>query len=265
MNHQIHHWFDNARFALKPLRRPDDNSIVVQWHWLKVTAFRPKDRTSRFDSTASILESAGLTDKSWGACLAHRESGVPIRTGQVFTIRAEDAADLPSWDLLELSWNLLRVAAICGAANADDAYWDAPDDDDEPWPEHAVLAAMQENLNAMQEDLAARQQAYAARQQQAVMPTAAAGQGSAALPPPAKGKAKEEITGAEAGEGARREAGERAAGGEAGERAAGGEAGEGAAGTGGEEEVGAASNAPHDDDDNNRGEAGESSFGARRG
>jgi len=94
MNHQIHHRFDNARFALKPLRRQDDNSIVVQWHWLKATALRPKDRASRFDSTASILECAGLTDKSWGACLAHRESGVPIRTGQVFTIRTEDVRAL---------------------------------------------------------------------------------------------------------------------------------------------------------------------------
>jgi len=163
MSHQIRHWFDDARFALKPLRRPDDSSIVVQWHWLEATALRPRDRTSRFDSTASILESAGLADKSWGACLARGESRVPIRTGQVFTIRAQDPADLPSWDLLELSWNLLRVAAICGAANADDAYWDAPDDDDEEWPEHAVLAAMRHNLKAMQENLAARQQAYAAR------------------------------------------------------------------------------------------------------
>ncbi|KAK3941404.1 hypothetical protein QBC46DRAFT_353249 [Diplogelasinospora grovesii] len=144
MNHQIHHWFDNAKFALKPLKPlgQDNNSIVVQWHWLKPTIFKPKDRTCRYDSTATILERAGLTDKNWGTCLAHRESGIPIRNGQIFTIRAENPEDLPSWDLLELSWNLLRVAAICGAADVPDDYYDESDDDDEEWPEHAVIAAI---------------------------------------------------------------------------------------------------------------------------
>ncbi|KAK4458993.1 hypothetical protein QBC42DRAFT_184574, partial [Cladorrhinum samala] len=52
-----------------------------------------------------------------GKSLAHRESGLPIRTGQTFTILAEDSdhKEVPSWDLLDLSWNFLRVAAICGA------------------------------------------------------------------------------------------------------------------------------------------------------
>jgi len=144
MNHQIHYWFDNAKFALKPLKPlgQDNNSIVVQWHWLKPTMFKPKDRTCRYDSTATILEKAGLMDKNWGTRLAHRESGVPIRTGQIFTIRADNPEDLPSWDLLELSWNLLRVAAICGAADVPDEYWDESDDDDEEWPQHAIDAAI---------------------------------------------------------------------------------------------------------------------------
>ncbi|KAK3352891.1 hypothetical protein B0T25DRAFT_543054 [Lasiosphaeria hispida] len=31
MSHQIHFWFDNARFALKPLRETPEG-VVVQWH-----------------------------------------------------------------------------------------------------------------------------------------------------------------------------------------------------------------------------------------
>jgi len=38
MNFHLHYWFDNAKFALKPLRRTD-NSITVQWHWLKPSIF----------------------------------------------------------------------------------------------------------------------------------------------------------------------------------------------------------------------------------
>lgn len=38
----------------------------------------------------------------------------------MFTIVAEDPNDLPDWDMLELQWNLLRVAAIAGAADVDD-------------------------------------------------------------------------------------------------------------------------------------------------
>jgi len=64
-------------------------------------------------------------------CLAHREGGLPIRTRWTFTIRAENSENIPSWDLLYLSWNLLRVAAIWGAANVtDDEYYFMPDDDD---------------------------------------------------------------------------------------------------------------------------------------
>jgi hypothetical protein len=76
-----------------------------------------------------ILDLAGLRTpsgpKTWGSCLAHRASGVPLRTGQTFVIRADHPKELPSFELLELRWNLARVAAICGAAD------DETNDDDE--------------------------------------------------------------------------------------------------------------------------------------
>lgn len=117
---------------------------MVQWHWLRPTTFKPRERFSRFKSTESILETAGLlTDKSWGAgLLAHRESGIPTRTGQIFTIKADKAEDLPSWDFLELVESL-RVAAICGTADVPSPYWDEESDDEyEEWPQHAIDAAI---------------------------------------------------------------------------------------------------------------------------
>lgn len=128
LNHQIHVWFDDAEFALKPLRKTSTTEIVVQWHWLKSSKLLPRTRISQ--SQAAFLEMAKLDDSSWGSCVAHRRTGGPIETGQTFVIRAEDPEDLPSFELLEMQWDLLRVAAICGAANVtDDSYYDLDDDE----------------------------------------------------------------------------------------------------------------------------------------
>ena len=131
LNHQLHYWFDKARFAFKPLSHTS-NTITLQFHWLR--------RTNLFPSTIievsgeTLLDSTGLRipTKTWGSCLAHRASGVPIRTGQTFVIRADNANELPSFELLELQWNLLRVAAICGAADVEDELDSDVDDDEKP-------------------------------------------------------------------------------------------------------------------------------------
>ncbi|KAK5654658.1 hypothetical protein OQA88_6981 [Cercophora sp. LCS_1] len=96
MNHQIHFWFDNARFALKPLRETAEG-IVIQWHWLKGSILKPNTYI-RPDS--DILHQAGVMDQHWGDTLAHRESGVRIRTGQTFVLRRHE--HMPSWELLEM-------------------------------------------------------------------------------------------------------------------------------------------------------------------
>ncbi|KAK3905994.1 hypothetical protein C8A05DRAFT_12221 [Staphylotrichum tortipilum] len=128
LNHQIHVWFDNARFALKPLRQTSATEIVVQWHWLKRSKLLP--RTLVGQSQETFLQMAELNDASWGSCLLLRPTGVPIETGQTFVLRAENPEDLPSFELLEMQWNLLRVAAICGAADVTDAsYYDLDDDE----------------------------------------------------------------------------------------------------------------------------------------
>ncbi|KAK3896767.1 hypothetical protein C8A05DRAFT_48333 [Staphylotrichum tortipilum] len=123
LDRQIHFWFDKARFALKPLSQTQ-TTITVQFHWLRRTSLSPMDIIKETDGE-ELLEVAGLrtpteTPATWGSCLAHRASGVPIRTGQTFLIRANHPTELPNFQLLELQWNLLRVAAICGAADVTD-------------------------------------------------------------------------------------------------------------------------------------------------
>lgn len=70
----------------------------------------------------NILATAGLSDNTaWGEeGLARRESGLRIETGQTFVLKTDDPENLPSFELLQLSWDLLRIAAICGAAESDD-------------------------------------------------------------------------------------------------------------------------------------------------
>ncbi|KAK4154572.1 hypothetical protein C8A00DRAFT_14291 [Chaetomidium leptoderma] len=130
LGHQLHFWFDKARFAFKPLSQTPI-TITLQFHWLRRTNLLT---TTTIDASGeTLLELTGLRipPATWGSCLAHRASGVPIRTGQTFVICAKNPNHLPSFELLELQWNLLRVAAICGAADVTDEPDSDVDDDEE--------------------------------------------------------------------------------------------------------------------------------------
>ncbi|UKZ67000.1 uncharacterized protein TrAtP1_008164 [Trichoderma atroviride] len=50
--------------------------------------------------------------------MAYTKGGLPLRTGQTFTLKADkDRPELvPSFELLKLSWDMLRIIAISGAA-----------------------------------------------------------------------------------------------------------------------------------------------------
>lgn len=129
LNHQLHSWFDSARMALKPLRKLDDGSVVVQVHWLRTSARKPKDNVHQ-QNVARILATANLSGDHWGSIVAHRASGLLLKTGQVFTSTANNPSHVPNFDLLQLSWDLLRMISICGAAKEDvDDNDDVVDDD----------------------------------------------------------------------------------------------------------------------------------------
>lgn len=76
------------------------------------------------------MSEAGLSDnRAWGGCFVHRRSGLPLETGQTFVFGTKIPERAPSFELLQLSWHLLRVAAICGAAQAVELGIDDGDDD----------------------------------------------------------------------------------------------------------------------------------------
>lgn len=53
-----------------------------------------------------------------------------VQTGQLYTVHADNPAHLPSFELLEMQWNLMRVGVMCGAADVDENDGRSESDDD---------------------------------------------------------------------------------------------------------------------------------------
>ncbi|CAK7273585.1 hypothetical protein SEPCBS119000_005736 [Sporothrix epigloea] len=130
LNSQLHFWWGAGHLALRPMRTLDPCIIKLHMHWLR----RPSTRSNLFsdggfDDISSLCGGDG-DYRSWGRPpVAHRKSGLPLRTGQIFTVRAEDPDDLPYFELLEMQWDLLRIAAMSGAAEAQDEEWYEDEED----------------------------------------------------------------------------------------------------------------------------------------
>lgn len=113
---RLHWYYNNGEMALKPLRKKDDGSVVVQLHWLKRHYVTPSTSLQGVDMD-EWMQRAGLADNStWGT----NTSGIPIETGQTFVLGANDPAHIPNFELLQLSWDLLRIMAISGVATLED-------------------------------------------------------------------------------------------------------------------------------------------------
>lgn len=113
LNRQLQHWWYDARFALKPLRK-EGNKIIVQWHWLIGTRLQPKQLIAKGDNLSSFVDPIGWGDDDEGV-FAHHESGRNIETGHTFFIGGGNPEHLPAFELLELQWFLARIAAISGS------------------------------------------------------------------------------------------------------------------------------------------------------
>ena len=135
MDPYLHALWGRAQFGLEPLAQRNDADggaeIDIRFHWLRRGTKLPSDLVDDADdaTVAAVGGHPGGPDDPEVEPLDHRPSGVPLQTGHVFTIRAAKAEDLPSLSLLEVQWHLMRLAAMCGAADVDDD--DADDDSDD--------------------------------------------------------------------------------------------------------------------------------------
>ncbi|KAL9477342.1 hypothetical protein ACSS6W_007183 [Trichoderma asperelloides] len=113
LNRQLQHWWYDGRFALKPLRKEGDK-IIVQWYWLKDSFLRPMQPIRMIDDMSSLVDPHGWGDDIEESFAQHK-SGRKIETGHIFAIGGGNPEHLPAFELLELQWYLVRVAAISGA------------------------------------------------------------------------------------------------------------------------------------------------------
>ena len=118
----LHRWWKNAKFALKPIS-VSGNELRVQFFWLKDVKHHPNQLIDLLTKPEDVL-----TEQP---CQQGRKL---FESGTFFTIKAEDPDELPSWEILEMQWNLQRLAAMSGAADVDLENFD--DDND---PEIPVL------------------------------------------------------------------------------------------------------------------------------
>lgn len=148
LSKHLHALWGAARFGLKPLRdarAAENNEVWVQFYWLgqgrlppnQVVDISAMDNLAQYGMDRLFVENgsdAHAHQRGRNGTLAHQASGRRIETGQVFVIKANDPELLPSLDLLELQWVLVRLAALSGAAGV--YAGGSGDDDDKAFAEN---------------------------------------------------------------------------------------------------------------------------------
>jgi len=109
-----HCYWDQARFALKPLTvAADKRSMEVQFFWMSKYKFKEEQ---------DLLEVPNLppdlTHREAEACLYNSQLDKVVCSGDIITLRTHDPEGFPLPDcrLLELQWILHRLASLRGAS-----------------------------------------------------------------------------------------------------------------------------------------------------
>ncbi|KAM6483535.1 hypothetical protein HDV62DRAFT_405407 [Trichoderma sp. SZMC 28011] len=121
LNRQLSWWFQSGKVAFKPLRKTNTGPLIgVQVYWLKKSKLEPTQLFTNHTSLCRVADSAGITygcagKKGWGRCDTSYDGDFGMETGHIHGLGENYGIEPPSFELLQVSWDLLRVAAICGA------------------------------------------------------------------------------------------------------------------------------------------------------
>lgn len=110
----LHHWWGEGTIAFEPIHRLP-KGVRLMFRWLKNPPARlgdtiPLDTDPRRDVSRS--HDGGSTS------LRHLDSGRLILDGKIIDIVSEDPMAIPSFEVFQLQWDLLRIARLSGAAEA---------------------------------------------------------------------------------------------------------------------------------------------------
>ncbi|SPO07516.1 uncharacterized protein DNG_10210 [Cephalotrichum gorgonifer] len=116
----LHHWWRMGYMALEPLEKLS-NGTRVRLRWLHQVRFSMGDK---IPLSAGPSDHLHLPPVQGSLDVRDCRSGHLILNGLVIDLTSDNLATEVSYDLLQLQWDLLRMAALCGAANApDDPDW----------------------------------------------------------------------------------------------------------------------------------------------
>ncbi|OGM41522.1 hypothetical protein ABOM_008892 [Aspergillus bombycis] len=117
-----HTLWGNGLFALRPMEITNDRTLKVQFYWQRGLS----DALTEIDLLTEPESSRGLfgaknhsLPRFTGKVMDNREPEYrAIASGDIFTLNTNNPRDmpLPSLALLEIQWNLQRVAGMSGAA-----------------------------------------------------------------------------------------------------------------------------------------------------
>ncbi|KAK0613948.1 hypothetical protein B0T14DRAFT_290883 [Immersiella caudata] len=132
LNPQLHAWWGKAYFGLKCLGILPDNEeslVRVQFVWMPRVAsiWREDDRDE--DELRAYLTNDRSPLVEQGVAAFHL-SGRPLSTGDIFDIPVAKADAKKMKMAFDLQWAMIRIAALTGGADVDDALIE--DDDDGP-------------------------------------------------------------------------------------------------------------------------------------
>ncbi|KAL6702336.1 hypothetical protein J3F84DRAFT_399770 [Trichoderma pleuroticola] len=138
LNRQLRWWYQSGRIAFKPLRETDTNSLMIQFHWRKKSRLEPAQLFTDGMSFLHVMDAADIPNchasgsgvHGWGKDSSNSH-GLGMETGHVHRLYERFDIGPPSFELLQLSWDLLRVAAICGATKPIYSTDEASDDYDD--------------------------------------------------------------------------------------------------------------------------------------
>ncbi|KAJ9491026.1 hypothetical protein VN97_g2214 [Penicillium thymicola] len=128
---QTHEYWDRANFAFRPVWiNRTKTEMHVAFHWLPFVKDGPLEilvkRTELVPTEEFIFNHPyyrPTMDPGKNNILFHTQTLKPILSGHVFKITTDDpkARPLPSMELLQLKWNLSRIAAMQGGGEDEDS------------------------------------------------------------------------------------------------------------------------------------------------
>jgi hypothetical protein len=130
----LHRWWGKALIGFEPIEKIE-KGIRVRYRWLPKTTLAMKDKVAFDLSPLDCLQP--YSDQDGYIAMSHPKTHRPIVDGTIIDITAQDESAIPSWDIFSLQWDLIRMASLCGAAEASDDDWESDDDDEAPWAKAA--------------------------------------------------------------------------------------------------------------------------------